>query len=683
MIALTVARVGVADDGWRTEAPITYVLDYGSRHLDHPEYVEAVRTAPPTLLHLGKDVVMSHNWGPIECLGGENQAGGKGDCIRRLTPDETRQRLDGLTAMVSELHDAGCTWVMPYICSMTIGGSHRTRAGFWDFYDHWYDYEGFELPERPALDPEDWMQRNPDGSMKSTYGIHPSTDDFYPPYEPNMRYAACVNNPGWRAWIDTVCRQVARVGYDGAFIDNGSTQQCYCEFCQAKYQRFLRDKYSPAEMRELFDVEGDERVPLTPKPARGEEPTVGWVETQRFWIESIHQHQLAMRRAGEEVGDHFLLFPNGGRPRYIKSATCDSDWVMFELSTGEYGTNPGLAEVPIVEDIHVKVYNHHAFEYKYVQSVRKRVRAMCLTRGGYPKSLPSLALNEQTAALGMAEAAAFGSGAGFLMRSRWDQFGPVMNHYREFFETHAEQYAGLVPHAQVGVAVFADQGIYGNSMHLASVKSLTEDLLRGHALFDYVIEDRFTAENLRKFEVVIVPLIQYASVEHMRALADYVAAGGVAVVIGGAPTRDLQTRPLDASGQADGEGKWVYLPEPPEEGLVAALSAATGTNLSVAAEDLTGAVRMNAFVRPEGNGEIMLHVLNYDTPLGVLGKPARDKTDVAVSVPLPEGKRATRVTAWSPDRDDAVDLPVSSTDGRATFTLPSLHIYEMARVTLE
>ena len=56
MIALIVAGVGVADDGWRTQAPITYVLDYGREHLGYPEYFQAVAGSPPTLLHLGKDV---------------------------------------------------------------------------------------------------------------------------------------------------------------------------------------------------------------------------------------------------------------------------------------------------------------------------------------------------------------------------------------------------------------------------------------------------------------------------------------------------------------------------------------------------------------------------------------------------------------------------------------------------
>lgn len=61
----------------------------------------------------------------------------------------------------------------------------------------------------------------------------------------------------------------------------------------------------------------------------------------------------------------------------------------------------------------------------------------------------------------------------------------------------------------------------------------------------------------------------------------------------------------------------------------------------------------------------------------------RDKTDVILSLPLPEGRRAASVTAWSPDREAALDLPVTAADGRATFTLPNLHIYEMVRMELE
>lgn len=691
---ILVAMMARADDGWRTEPPITYVLDYGREHLGYPEYIDKVASGPPHLLHLGKDVPMSHNWGPIQCLGGENQAGGKGECIRRLSPDEVEQRFAGLTAMVRSLHQAGCRWVLPYICSMTIGGSHRTRTGFWEFYDHWNEYLRFGLPPRPELDPEFWVQRDPDGTMKSTYGVKPDKDPFYPPYEPNMRYAVCVNNPGWRTWIDEVCRQVATVGYDGAFIDNGATQRCYCRFCQEKYQDFLRQRYSPTELRELFGVEPGQPVPLTPPPGRGEALTLGWVETQRFFVESIHQHQLAMRRAGEQVSDHFLLFPNGGRPHYITGAFCDSDWVMFELSLGEYGTNPGLVRSRLVEDIHLKVYNDHAFEYKYVQAVRKRVGAICLTRGGYPSTSPALDLNENCARLGMAEAAAFGSRAGFLIRPDWQRFGPVLNEYRRFFEAHEAHYRGLVPYAQVGLLACADQDIYDNSHHLEAVKSLTTALLEGHVLFDYVVEDRCTPHVLRDFRLVVVPQLQYASASQLQALAEYVAGGGIVLLVGKVPAQDLQLRPLrgevperlaalSASGAeqswADGHGRWVWLPELPDMGLLERLNQVVGANLSVAASSLSGAVRFNAFVRPE-NGEVILHVLNYDTPLGALVQPVLDKSDVTIALPLPEGRRATIATAWSPDRDAPLQLPLHMNSGRAVFTLPNLHIYELVQI---
>ncbi|MEN6304237.1 MAG: hypothetical protein ABFD96_16005, partial [Armatimonadia bacterium] len=105
-----------------TVPPATYILDYGGSHLGNDKWLQETIAAGPQLLHLGKDVVMTHNWGPIKALGGENQAYGKGDNVTRLTVAETRQRLQDLQAMTKALHDGGVPMVMPYICAMTIGG---------------------------------------------------------------------------------------------------------------------------------------------------------------------------------------------------------------------------------------------------------------------------------------------------------------------------------------------------------------------------------------------------------------------------------------------------------------------------------------------------------------------------------------------------------------------------------
>jgi hypothetical protein len=137
----TNALVPLTPQDGRTALPFSYILDYGPQHIRSPQYIETIGQAPPGLLHLGKDVPFTHNWGPIQALGGENQAYGKRrpyskeDDIRRLSPAEVRQRISDLTQMVNDLHKAGVRWVAPYICNMTIAGRPDTRTGFWEFYD--------------------------------------------------------------------------------------------------------------------------------------------------------------------------------------------------------------------------------------------------------------------------------------------------------------------------------------------------------------------------------------------------------------------------------------------------------------------------------------------------------------------------------------------------------------------
>ncbi len=677
LIAMTQAAQAY-DPEWRSTPPVTYVLDYGQGHISNPDYIASVAGSPPTILHLGKDLVMSHNWGPIQGVGGENVAGGRGDAIRRLSPAETWERYHALEEMVDNLHAAGVKYVMPYICSVTVGGHHVRRTGFWEFYDHWDEYLEFGLPPRPELDPADWVQRLPDGTMKPTYGSKPDVDEFYPGYEPNLRYAMCVNNPGWRTWLDAVVRLVAEVGYDGAFVDNGSTQQCYCRFCEEKYQGFLRSRYTDAQIRELFDADPREAVPLTVPPAGGEPPTLGWVESQRFWRESIYDHQQAIKRAGEEVNDRFILFPNGGhnRPETVKQSYRDTDYVMYELSAGDYGTNPGLVRAQIVDDIFMNVRNNNIWEYKYTQATREGVSALILTRGGYPSEKPAWVLNDYTAALGNAEAAAFGSGSGFLLRPRWDMYEGVLNTYRRFFEENAGLYTGLVPYAQVGLAAFGEQTFYSNRAHTAAVEQLVDELTAQHVLFDLLTEEAFTPENLARFDTVILPNVDYVTPWQLAALAAYADAGGRVIVIGGLPEQDMQLRPLDAPGLGTGCVELDTIPL----GQLMALLRGDGRELDVAAGAGEG-VRLNSFIAPD-ESRITLHVLNYDAPLGSEPPELVAKENLALSVPLPDGAAVTAVVAYSPDWPTQ-DLPYQVADGRLQVTLPALRIYSVLQIGLQ
>jgi len=657
------APANAADAEWTTTAPFTYVLDYGSRHVGREEYIRSVASAPPTLLHLGKDVPMTHNWGPIAALGGENQAYGKGHHIRRLTPNEVRDRLASLREMARKLHKAGVRWVTPYICSMTLAGHHENRTGFWEFYDHWDEYRALGLGPRPPTDPIEWMQRQADGGLVRFYGY---SGDHYPPYKPNHRYAACVNNPGWRAWHDEVVKFVAKCGFDGVFVDNGGSQRCYCDHCQTGFREFIARRYTPRERRRHFGADDLAEIQI-PKRSR----TLPYAEAQRFWLDSLRRHQACMRAAGErELGRHFIVFPNGGRTYAIKNAFPDSDFVMFELSVGDHGTHPGMAKVPIVGSIFLRRYNDHVFEYKYVQCLRRRVKPVILTRAGWPRSLKWLRKNVNVAALGMAECGAFSGGGGFLLRPKWNRFREPSNAYRKFFESHPDLYAGMDSYAQVGVAAFADQKLYGNIRNETMVRSMCRELCEAHVMFDLVPEPRFTAEHLARYDALIVPNVTFMSRSQIDALKTYVARGGRAAIVGDTATADDRMVPFDRPPLADLDA--------PAEPSLAKVWGKPGVLVGPEGWQIEN-VKVNAFANPD---QIVVHVVNYNVPLGENARPPVIVKDLALSIPLPKGRQPTRIDVYDPEEDEAHALDYRVTGGRAWIALPPLRIYKVIRIAL-
>ena len=95
---------------------------------------EAAELCKPDVLHLGKDVPFTHNWGPIAGWGGENQWCGKTPedkkaYQRRLSPAELREKIKAIKAMVERLHASGVDEVMPYVGAMTVAGDWERRTG--------------------------------------------------------------------------------------------------------------------------------------------------------------------------------------------------------------------------------------------------------------------------------------------------------------------------------------------------------------------------------------------------------------------------------------------------------------------------------------------------------------------------------------------------------------------------
>ncbi len=640
-----------------TDPPVTYVLDYGSNHVGNAEWLARVAAAPPELLHLGKDVPMNHSWGPVRALGGENQAFGKGDAITLLKPAEVRQRMTGIATMVRSLHDAGVKMVMPYVCSMTLAGHDRKRTGFWAFYDQWIKYaNGFDLGLRPAPDPAKWLQRQHDGSFQRFYKYD---GDFYPPYEPNHRYAACANNPNWQHWLSRVVMLAAKCGYDGVFTDNGASQRCYCAECQKEFRTWARE----------HKIAQNDLLKATTENAERYE------QAQRFWLESMHRLQLRLRTAVAKLNSNFKIFANGGhnRPEAVKLAFADSNFVMFEKSFGERGTHPGLAGDRV---------NHNVVELKYVQCLRKMVKPIILTRSGYPKSQPEFEMNRASAALGCAEMAAFGNGGGFLIRPNWPDGAAVVKQYRAFYEKNAELYRANDSFVAVAVVYWGEQKLAGNKKHAEVVRQVSDQLLAARVPFDYVVEDCFTNNFIRRYPALVLPEITRAEPKWLETVASYIQQGGSVMIVGAHPENSpvlplVQTRAVGGRGLTK---RIETLDEP--DAISSWLNDYVHVGAQILADDGREELRrvfVNSFARrgrETGDVRMALHFVNYNVPLGVNAPPPKPLTDLMLRIPVPPNLKLRSLTALDPDSPTAEQPGWKQGEGNLLVKLSRLNIYK-------
>ena len=391
----------------------------------------------------------------------------------------------------------------------------------------------------------------------------------------------------------------------------------------------------------------------------------------------------ALKAAGtRELGREFIVFPNGGSPMFIARGLMDTDFVMFEKSHGEYGTHPGLVLSPVIEGVTLRAYNDNIFEHKFVQCLRRRVRPIILSRAGYPRRPPWRMLNANTARLGMAECGAFSGGGGFLLRPKFGVYHDAMNAYRRFFETHPSLYAGLDSHADVAVLACPEQGVLHNAAHKASVQALTRELAKAHVLFDYVSEPSLTEATLRRYKAVVATELRVVSDPQLLAITRYVEKGGRLVVVGSFATLDdaLADRKHVAADGAQGRGAVRRCP------TVQAVPGVLGAAMSALAcpnKQLGPHVKVNAF-RTLGNepGRLVVHVVNYNVPLGVNAKPPTTIDGIELSVPLPKGTRASSARVFAPDAAEAVPVAVATREGKARLGLPTLHIYRVVELTL-
>ena len=693
-----------------SSVPITYIRDYRPGLFDSGDFLKSIASDTPDLLVLGKNAPIHHNWGPVAGDGGENQAFGKGAYIRRLPPDELRKKMEKIEKMTARLHALGVTWIMPYLCTITIGGDPDKRTGFWDFYDHWDDYAGFGLGPRPKEDPLDWMERTSDGKIKFYY---PRDQEAY---APNFRCAACIQHPGWRRHLENIVRLAAEVGYDGVYMDNNRSNRCYCDHCQRAFRRYLAARLTPEELKRDLGVERIEDLRLSPEadpfvldavyagaspreyPRLGPGAELYRVKlTWEFWTDSKIDLLRELKAIGARArGGDFHIFAN--TTAWTKGASdiarvsAVASFNQSEENGGRTGAHPGLVPTEISGAGAPRIYNRRAFEYKFNQSICSGMRMGMLSRAGgerLSREHDILEENPQTAALAIAESATYGGGGGFKMQLEWDAHHEIRR-WREFFQARADLYQGADVWAPIGVIAFAEQFYCGGQKtHQEALKQLGSDLLQETVLFDLIHEVNFSLDRLRRYQAIIVPPgVRSLSGAQLEIFRRYAQEGGGTLVVMGDDFASLDEK-CRSRPAADREiAGALRLPATASADEVLARLSPRPVASPASVADRGGrtpaGIGANAYFKSSaaGAGEILLHLVNYNVPLGKdRNDPPLAVADLMATVLLPPHWQVEGVKAFSPYPDEDLRITFEQEGDAVRLRIPRLHLYKVIRIS--
>jgi len=598
-LPLSLALPGAAPARAGTATPQTYVIEYGFNYVNNPAFLRQVAEAPPHFLHVGHDVPFKSGSGPRlvpEPFGGKYQ-----DRYGLLSPEALRRYSDDLREFVSQLHRAGTRIVIPYICNQTMGGDWERRAGFWEFYDHWDDYRAFGLPPKPAADPLEWLQRDPQGRISFNY---PKT---HPSFAPFFRWAPCPNNPHWTRYLEFVVAKIAECGYDGVFVDN-NILHCYCRWCRHEFARYLASRYRPEALRRAFGATEAAAVEMSWQADR-----VSWARVQPEFREFLLEQKSAelKERFGvtkletvQEInylGNGYLKRPSGEFLAYLEAKYPPAEhrrrfgledlrrlgletpqerlawfetqrfwaWSIAEnlirLRQAGERVKKGFLVLPNWGAMRTILnVDGRRQDAKNVEEWSRGCLYMMFEEDGLPGRLARgvyhdflsqykyglaagvrpvvLPYGKQTPAiLELAHAEAAASGGGAFVQGGY-RFPEVRRRWRSFYEKYPSLFEGYEPYAEVALALMFNQVHYENATHLLELHLLKRALDAGHVLFNYLTADHVVASRFGNYRVVLLPQTAYMSDAVAAGLENWVRRGGRLLLTGDLPAFDETCR---------------------------------------------------------------------------------------------------------------------------------------------
>jgi hypothetical protein len=663
-----------------TRAPIHYELDYAPNHLDNSKYPDLIKRTRPDLLHFGRDVPMSHLFGPVPILGGENSVPVSESDLRLLSPKQLTERIGKFKKLNRRLHKSGAKLVMPYLSAITTAGDPDARKGLYHFLDRWDEYRECDIGKRPTGGPDKWSAINKDGSPRTWLDGLLS----YPPYLGMNRYVCCVNHPQWQRWLKVLVELVARADYDGVFLDNCANFECFCDVCQKQFRKQLAAVYSKSMLKKLFGTENPEKLELV-----SEEYTRGYIESKRFWSQSLARLLVKLRNAGRRINPDFKLFANLNYPFHMYPYLRDAiDFCMFEQGQGQMD-GAGRVFKPLAGHFFIDKYQHNMNIFRYTDSFAGKLSAVSLGCMRIPDiPLPGNARLEigETAAGGGSGTSNFWSTLRLGNNKKDIAESKEAEKLYRFLDQQRSLYDNNVSAAEIGVLNFPWQYYYPQNCH-RSTEYLANSLLTSGIPFDFVSEQGLARGVLCGLKYLFALDVKYMSENELNRIKAFVHAGGTLIIMGQFATHDLHMQKRKAASLLRGTnrnssrqaGVFRYNSTEISNRYVDEILAETGTGYRVP-DDAIG-VSCALQVKRTSPPSYLLNLLDYNLPLNYIDTTYDyKKRNYEIALALPPKVKVRQVRVVDTHNTKSRKLKHDQAGSTVRFSVPGFDGYTACEI---
>ncbi len=540
-------------------------------------------------------------------------------------------------------------------------------------------------------------------------------------------YIVCNNAPRWSAVIDYDLLSAAALGH-ATSQDNigGPTSRIgagghgrYCDFCNRRFFDYLTRTNRLPEFRSQYKsirdyVQATQMETLKQLPPFGKwtfDPAQAQVieklcappvmnQYQKFlylshlsnWITYYNDCKLAASRQGRDFDVHGNQGGSAiGATPYQVALADFVDTVWFETQG-------------------VSAYDMFRYHWNNADGALRYVMGRAMTRGTKP-FMSMLRFHKLTPDIVEHEIAECCAGGGVLFPyqdslSKEPALQQIMTDYYRFRHQNRGLYQpqNSQPLSDVGLIYSIPSLMYHDYMYsvskpLCAFEGVARACQEGHVQYDVVImnhpeihADHWGLEELKRYRVLIVPAVECMTDAQIALLTDYLKQGGTLAVTGDCGTRDednlpRETSPLEAWKKAGRvveirPGKTFLPPRASEGDASRAQTAETlqGLHEAIQSPILQGELPSLLWVKTwtHGAGEggssrtLSAHFVNYNVDFET--GTATDTQPLPLTVTVPQGVDAQEAT-WLLPGKDPLPLEVQVADGRATVTIPSVHIY--------